>query len=104
MGRHLQVNQRVVLLLKRQKGICLCCQLFFKDRDLLEIDHIIPRAQGGLDEFKNLQLLHRHCHDAKSAKDRRSGMSDKHQDIEESDEGKAFMSGFEDQQVERSAC
>ena len=27
--------------------------------------------QGGLDEFKNLQLLHRHCHDAKSAKDGR---------------------------------
>jgi 5-methylcytosine-specific restriction endonuclease McrA len=37
----------------------------------LEIDHIIPRSQGGLDEFENLQLLHRHCHDAKSAKDSR---------------------------------
>jgi hypothetical protein len=31
-------------------------------------------------------------------------MGDKHQDIEEPDEGKAFMSGFGDQQVERSAC
>jgi hypothetical protein len=28
-----------------------------------------------------------------------SGVHDKHQDIEEPDEGKAFMSGFEDQQV-----
>jgi hypothetical protein len=28
-----------------------------------------------------------------------SGMHDKHQDIEEPDEGKAFMSGSEDQQV-----
>jgi hypothetical protein len=27
-------------------------------------------------------------------------MGDNHQDIEEPDEGKAFMSGFEDQQVE----
>lgn len=71
MGRHPQINQRVALLLKRQKGICPFCQLFFKDRDLLEIDYIIPRSQGGLDEFKNLQLLHRHCHDAKSAKDSR---------------------------------
>jgi hypothetical protein len=32
------------------------------------------------------------------------GVDDKHQDIEEPDEGKAFMSGFGDQQVERSAC
>jgi RNA-directed DNA polymerase len=71
MGRHPQVNQRVALLLKRQKGLCPLCRLFFKDRDLLEIDHILPRAQGGLDEFKNLQLLHRHCHDAKSANDSR---------------------------------
>jgi len=31
-------------------------------------------------------------------------MGDNHQDIEEPDEGKAFMSGFGDQQVERSAC
>jgi RNA-directed DNA polymerase len=71
MGRHPQVNQRVALLLKRQKGICPFCRLFFKDRDLLEIDHILPRSKGGLDEFKNLQLLHRHCHDAKSAQDGR---------------------------------
>jgi len=71
MGRHPQVNHRVALLLKRQKGLCPFCRLFFKDRDLLEIDHILPRAQGGLDEFKNLQLLHRHCHDAKSANDGR---------------------------------
>jgi RNA-directed DNA polymerase len=67
MGRHPQVNQRVALLLKRQRGKCAGCHLFFKDRDLLEIDHILPRSKGGQDEFKNLQLLHRHCHDVKSA-------------------------------------
>ena len=71
MGRHPQVNQRVALLLKRQQGKCACCHLFFKDRDLLETDHILPRSKGGLDEFKNLQLLHRHCHDVKSANDGR---------------------------------
>ena len=71
MGRHPQVNQRVALLLKRQKGICPLCRLFFKDRDLLEIDHIIPRLKGGKDELNNLQLLHRHCHDVKSANDGR---------------------------------
>ena len=70
MGRHPQVNQRVALLLKRQQGKCACCHLFIKDRDLLEIDHKIPCSQGGQDEFKNLQLLHRHCHDVKSAHER----------------------------------
>lgn len=71
MGRHPQIGQQVASLLKRQRGKCAHCQLFFKDRDLLEIDHIIPRAQGGKDEFTNLQLLHRHCHDVKSANDGR---------------------------------
>jgi RNA-directed DNA polymerase len=32
----------------------------------MEVDHIIPRAIGGKDDYKNLQLLHRHCHDVKS--------------------------------------
>uniref|UniRef100_UPI003D6F6AC2 HNH endonuclease n=1 Tax=Limnospira platensis TaxID=118562 RepID=UPI003D6F6AC2 len=29
------------------------------------------RSQGGKDEYKNLQLLHRHCHDDKTALDER---------------------------------
>ncbi|MHC5744917.1 MAG: HNH endonuclease [Nostoc sp.] len=32
-------------------------------------DHKIPRALSGKDEYKNLQLLHRHCHDEKTAFD-----------------------------------
>ncbi|WP_162528368.1 HNH endonuclease, partial [Microcystis aeruginosa] len=31
--------------------------------------HIHPLSLGGKDEYKNLQLLHRHCHDDKSASD-----------------------------------
>ncbi len=69
MGKHPQISKRVALLLKRQKGMCAHCRLYFKDRELLEIDHIIPHSQGGKDEFDNLQLLHRHCHDVKSAND-----------------------------------
>jgi RNA-directed DNA polymerase len=71
MGRHPQANQRVARLLRKQQGKCTCCHLFFKDKDLLEIDHIIPRSKGGKDEFNNFQLLHRHCHDVKSANDGR---------------------------------
>jgi RNA-directed DNA polymerase len=39
----------------------------------MEVDHIIPKSKGGLDEYKNWQLLHRHCHDAKTARDGSSG-------------------------------
>ena len=35
----------------------------------LTLIHIIPKAEGGKDEYKNLQLLHRHCHHQKTAED-----------------------------------
>jgi RNA-directed DNA polymerase len=60
---------RKALLLKQQKGKCPQCGLTFRNEDVIEVDHIIPRAIGGKDEYKNLQLLHRHCHDEKTAID-----------------------------------
>jgi RNA-directed DNA polymerase len=56
-------------MLKQQKGKCLACKLSFQNWDVWEVDHKIPRANGGKDEYKNLQLLHRHCHDEKTAID-----------------------------------
>lgn len=70
MGKHPQVGTRTGFLLKRQKGQCTHCNLFFKHGDLLEIDHKQPRSAGGSDRYENLQLLHRHCHDVKTAADR----------------------------------
>ncbi|MFB2979380.1 HNH endonuclease [Microseira sp. BLCC-F43] len=56
-------------MLKQQKGKCLACGLHFLEWDVMEVDHKIPRAIGGKDEWNNLQLLHRHCHDEKTAQD-----------------------------------
>ncbi len=70
-----------------------------RDGDLLETDYVLPRSQGGTDDYKNLQLLHRHCHDVKTALDGSIGMHDKHHIVEDLDAGKACTSGFEDQQV-----
>jgi RNA-directed DNA polymerase len=70
MGKHPEAPTRVATLLKMQKGKCTHCKLFFKDGDLMEIDHKIPRSQGGKDSYDNLQLLHAHCHDAKTAVDK----------------------------------
>ncbi|MGH2415184.1 MAG: group II intron maturase-specific domain-containing protein, partial [Microcystaceae cyanobacterium] len=69
MGMHPEATARVATLLKKQKGICAHCGLYFKDGDLLEVDHRTPRSKGGKNTKDNLQLLHRHCHDTKTAKD-----------------------------------
>lgn len=88
MGKHPEASKTVATLLKKQKGKCAQCGLVFKDGDLLETDHILPKSQGGLNEYKNLQLLHRHCHDTKTANDDQAGRGtdDNSQIIEEPDE------------------
>ncbi|MEH1929230.1 MAG: HNH endonuclease signature motif containing protein [Nostoc sp.] len=47
-------------------GICTHCGMYFRESDVLEIDYITPKSVGGKDEYKNLQILHRHCHDQKT--------------------------------------
>lgn len=69
MGKNPLVSKRTATLLKRQKGLCPHCGLHFKDGDTIELDHIIPKSLGGKNEYKNWQLLHRHCHDSKTSID-----------------------------------
>jgi RNA-directed DNA polymerase len=69
MGRHPEMPNREALLLKQQKGKCTYCELTFRNGDLMEVDQIKPTALGGKDIWKNLQLLHRHCHNHKTAVD-----------------------------------
>lgn len=89
MGTYPLVNTRVEKLLFRQKGKCPCCGLYFKDTDIVEVDHITPISLGGKDTYNNLQLLHRHCHDKKTANDGSlTRVHDKYRVIEEPDEGK----------------
>ena len=68
-GTSFDVPKRVATLLKKQKGKCTFCGQYFTPEDIAEIDHIIPTTLSGKDEYKNLQLLHRHCHDIKTATD-----------------------------------
>ena len=84
---------------KGQKGKCAQCGLYFKDGDQLEIDHAIPVSLGGTELYVNLQLLHRHCHDQKTATDgsvaASRGTDDNSQTVEEPDEVISLTSGFE---------
>lgn len=66
MGHHPEISNKLASLLHKQKGKCEWCKLHFFYGDLLEIDHITPTFKGGKDEYNNLQVLHRHCHDKKT--------------------------------------
>jgi RNA-directed DNA polymerase len=55
-------------LLQKQQGKCRWCELFFREEDQIEIDHITPKREGGGEELSNKFALHRHCHDQKHAK------------------------------------
>lgn len=65
-------NTRVKRLLKVQNAICPICKVKFLPTDVLEVDHIIPSSHRGSDQYKNLQLLHRHCHILKTNTDNKT--------------------------------
>lgn len=53
-------------LLKDQEGLCaMCDEPMGKD---CTVDHMLRLADGGDSDIKNLQLLHRKCHDLKEKK------------------------------------
>ena len=67
LGKHPEVPLRVTTLLKRQRGRCPACALFFKDGDEMEVVHTAANQPDGNGVGRYRQLLHRHCHQAKSA-------------------------------------
>jgi len=69
MGKNPEAPKNVATLLKRQKGKCAHCGLYFTEESVMEVDHVIPKSKGGKGNYDNLQLLHRHCHDEKTTKD-----------------------------------
>lgn len=60
-------NHRISKLIKIQKGHCNICKNSFNPMDCIEVDHIIPKSEGGSDRYENLQALHKHCHIQKSS-------------------------------------
>jgi len=68
-GEYPGTPTRVSTLIKKQKGICTHCGLYFTSTDIVEVDHKIPKSLGGKYTQDNRQLLHKHCHDTKTASD-----------------------------------
>ncbi|HLO51050.1 MAG TPA: group II intron maturase-specific domain-containing protein, partial [Kamptonema sp.] len=57
-GEYPETPNRVATLIKKQKGICTHCGLYFSSTDIVEVDHKLPISLGGKDQYDNLQLLH----------------------------------------------
>tara|TARA_B110000483_G_scaffold242877_1_gene330226 strand:- start:11076 stop:12848 length:1773 start_codon:yes stop_codon:yes gene_type:complete len=54
-------------LLKKQSFKCNICKMYLQTGEIIERDHIIRLADGGKDNFKNLQMVHRYCHQIKTS-------------------------------------
>lgn len=50
----------------KQGYLCLLCGNPLISEELVEIDHIISKKQGGSDDINNLQALHKICHQQKT--------------------------------------
>lgn len=74
---HPMMHETKAKLLQKQAGKCRWCELHFHDGDLIEIDHITPKSEGGGEELSNKFALHRHCHDARHAKSVKAEMLSK---------------------------
>jgi RNA-directed DNA polymerase len=53
-------------LIKEQKGKCGLCGKLFLPEDIIERDHIIPKAFGGLNRKDNVHVVHNYCHREKT--------------------------------------
>lgn len=56
-------------LIKEQKGLCGICGKPFLPKDVVERDHIVPKALGGLNRRNNVHAVHSYCHRQKTNKE-----------------------------------
>lgn len=56
-------------VIARDAGICQLCGLLVTGKG--DVDHIVPKADGGTDELSNLRWTHHECHSRRTAADSR---------------------------------
>lgn len=53
-------------VMRRDKGLCQPCLKNNRVTPASQVDHIIPKAEGGTDADSNLQAICKACHDVKT--------------------------------------
>lgn len=66
-------NKIRVVILKRDSGLCQPCLAAGRVTVATQVDHIIPRAQGGTDTEDNLRSICKACHQAKTDREKNVG-------------------------------
>lgn len=61
--KDVRLNKLKHKLLVLQDGNCIKCgQLLDLNTEQVELDHIIPKVDGGENSMRNMALLHKECH------------------------------------------
>lgn len=81
-GKYPGTSPRIAILLKKQRGKCKNCKLYFRPDDIMEVHHTDGNKKNNA--VSNLHILHGHCHDDVH----KTGMYNKHQITEEPDVSK----------------
>ena len=63
-GSHWKKLRRVVI--QRDGGLCQPCRQAGRITSFDEVDHIVPKAEGGTNSHDNLQCICDHCHKTKT--------------------------------------
>jgi RNA-directed DNA polymerase len=62
IGKSALIPPNKARLIQEQKGRCGICGRFFLPDDIIERDHIVPKALGGKNLRDNVHAVHRYCH------------------------------------------
>lgn len=60
------------LVLRRDNWLCVPCRRAGRATPAAEVDHVVPKEEGGTDAHENLQSICRDCHTAKTASEKAS--------------------------------
>lgn len=58
-------------VMKRDGYMCQCQDCSGRRLIAHEVDHVVPKAEGGTDDPSNLRAINRDCHKAKSQREAR---------------------------------
>ena len=61
-----QWDKTRAIIIKRDMGLCQPCKRKGRVTPFDAVDHIKPKAQGGTDDYDNLQCICEPCHKAKT--------------------------------------
>jgi len=67
-GHHWRILRTRIL--ERDNGLCVECRRNGHVTTAIQVDHIVPKDQGGTDDHDNLQSLCKPCHASKTARER----------------------------------